>query len=43
MIEPQGSVFGFSLDRLAIGPYTSPLARITNPRGDVRRAGGAVA
>lgn len=36
VIEPQGSVFGFSLDRLAIGPYTSPLARVTNPRGDVR-------
>ncbi len=36
VIEPQGSVFGFSLDRLAIAPYTSPLARVTNPLGDVR-------
>lgn len=36
VIEPQGSVFGFSLDRLAIAPYTSSLSRVTNPRGDVR-------
>jgi putative ABC transport system permease protein len=36
VVEPQGSVFGFSLDRLAIAPFTSPLARVTNPLGDVR-------
>ncbi|MEP7382007.1 MAG: ABC transporter permease [Gemmatimonadota bacterium] len=36
LIESQGSVFGFSLDRLAIAPYTSPISRVTNPRGDVR-------
>ena len=36
VIEPQGSVFGFSLDRLAIAPHTSPLSRVTNPQGDVR-------
>jgi putative ABC transport system permease protein len=35
VIEKQGNVFGFSLDRLAIAPYRSPLSRITNPRGDV--------
>ena len=34
-IEKQGSVFGFSLDRLAIAPYRSPLSRLTNPNGDV--------
>lgn len=35
VIEKQGSVFGFSLDRLAIAPYTSPLQRTIRPRGDV--------
>ena len=35
VIERQGNVFGFSLDRLAIAPYRSPLSRLTNPRGDV--------
>jgi putative ABC transport system permease protein len=35
VIEKQGNVFGFSLDRLAIAPYRSPLSRRTNPRGDV--------
>ncbi|AHG90436.1 MacB-like periplasmic core domain protein [Gemmatirosa kalamazoonensis] len=35
VIEKQGSVFGFSLDRLAIAPYHSPLARITNPQDDI--------
>ncbi|GAB1341869.1 ABC transporter permease [Gemmatimonas sp.] len=35
VIERQGSVFGFSLDRLAIAPYTSPLLRTIRPRGDV--------
>lgn len=35
VLEEQGSIFGFSMDRLAIAPYTSPLSRFTNPRGDV--------
>jgi putative ABC transport system permease protein len=35
LLEEQGSLFGFSLDRFAIAPYTSPLSRSTNPRGDV--------
>jgi putative ABC transport system permease protein len=35
VIEPQGSVFGFSLDRMAIAPYTSPLSRTIRPRGDI--------
>ncbi len=35
VIEKQGSVFGFSLDRLAIAPYTSSISRLTNPRGDI--------
>jgi putative ABC transport system permease protein len=35
IIEKQGSVFGFSLDRLAIAPYTSPLQRALRPRGDI--------
>jgi putative ABC transport system permease protein len=35
VVEKQGSVFGFSLDRLAIAPYTSPMGRIIKPRGDV--------
>ena len=35
VIEKQGNIFGFSLDRLAIAPYRSPLSRVTNPRGDV--------
>ncbi|MBI3791612.1 MAG: ABC transporter permease, partial [Gemmatimonadetes bacterium] len=35
LIEKQGSVFGFSLDRLAIAPSTSPMMRVTNPAGDV--------
>ncbi len=34
VIEKQGSVFGFSLDRLAIAPYTSPLQRIIRPSRD---------
>ncbi len=37
VVEPQGSVFGFSMDRLAIAPYTSPLARAVRPRGDIGR------
>ncbi len=35
VIEKQGSVFGFSLDRLAIAPYSSPMGRIIRPQRDV--------
>jgi putative ABC transport system permease protein len=35
VIEKQGTIFGFSLDRLAIAPYTSPLHRTIRPRGDI--------
>jgi putative ABC transport system permease protein len=35
VIEEQGSVFGFSMDRLAIAPVTTPLTRAINPRGDI--------
>jgi len=35
VLEKQGNVFGFSLDRMVIGPYKSALSRVTNPRGDV--------
>ena len=35
VLEEQGSIFGFSMDRLAVAPFTSPLSRSTNPRGDV--------
>ncbi len=35
VIEKQGSVFGFSLDRLAIAPYTSSLGRAVRPAGDI--------
>jgi putative ABC transport system permease protein len=35
LIEKQGTIFGFSMDRLAIAPAKSPLSRETNPRGDV--------
>ncbi|HWL40871.1 MAG TPA: ABC transporter permease [Gemmatimonadaceae bacterium] len=35
VLEKQGSVFGISLDRVAIAPYNSPLHHHTNPRGDV--------
>ncbi|MBI2407777.1 MAG: ABC transporter permease [Gemmatimonadetes bacterium] len=34
LIEKQGTVFGFSMDRLAIAPWTSPLYRALRPRGD---------
>jgi putative ABC transport system permease protein len=36
-IEPQGSVFGFSMDRMVIAPYSSPLSRAIRPRGDIGR------
>ena len=35
VIEKQGSVFGFSLDRNAIAPYTSPMGRIIRPLRDL--------
>jgi putative ABC transport system permease protein len=35
VIEKQGAVFGFSLDRLAIAPYTTPLQRAIRPLGDI--------
>ncbi len=35
IIEKQGSLFGISMDRLAIAPFRSPLSRVTDPRGDV--------
>ena len=35
LLEKQGNVFGFSLDRMVIGPYKSALSRVTNPRGDI--------
>jgi putative ABC transport system permease protein len=35
VLEKQGSVFGFNLDRFFITPWTSPIRRITNPRGDI--------
>ena len=36
VVEKQGSVFGFSLDRMAIVPYTAPLNRVIQPRGDIQ-------
>ncbi len=35
VLEKQGSLFGFSLDRFAIAPYTSPIGNHINPRGDI--------
>jgi putative ABC transport system permease protein len=35
VLEKQGSVFGLSLDRVAIAPYNTPMHHFTNPRGDV--------
>lgn len=35
LMAKQGSIFGFSMDRMAIAPYTSPMSRATNPRGDI--------
>jgi putative ABC transport system permease protein len=37
VIETQGSVFGFSMDRMAIAPFSSPMARSIRPRGDIGR------
>jgi putative ABC transport system permease protein len=36
VVEKQGSVFGFSLDRLAIAPFTSPMGRSISPRGNIQ-------
>ena len=35
VIEHQGTLFGQSLDRMAIAPFNSPLHRLTNPRSDI--------
>jgi putative ABC transport system permease protein len=35
VVEHQGTLFGQSLDQLAIAPFNSPLHRLTNPRGDI--------
>jgi putative ABC transport system permease protein len=35
VLEKQGTVFGHSLDRQVIAPYTSPLIRLTAPRGNL--------
>src|SRR6476661_8645666 len=35
VIEHQGSLFGQSLDKMAIAPFGSPMHRLTNPRGDI--------
>jgi len=35
VIAHQGSLFGQSLDQMAIAPFGSPLRRVTNPRGDI--------
>lgn len=35
VLEPQGSLFNFSLDNRAIAPARSPMGRLTNPRGIV--------
>jgi putative ABC transport system permease protein len=35
VLEAQGAVFGFSLDRLMIAPWTSPIRRVTNPANDI--------
>jgi len=35
VIEHQGTLFGQSLDRMAVAPFNSPMHRVTNPRGDI--------
>ena len=35
VLAKQGSVFGFSMDRLMISPWTSPIRRVTNPQNDI--------
>ena len=36
VLEKQGIVFGFSLDRMAIVPYTTPVSRAIQPKGDLQ-------
>ena len=36
VLEKQGSVFGFSLDNQAIVPWTTPVSRAFQPRGDIQ-------
>jgi putative ABC transport system permease protein len=36
VLEKQGSVLGFSLDNQAILPYTTPVSRVIQPRGDIQ-------
>jgi putative ABC transport system permease protein len=33
VVEPQGNLFGISLDKFVVAPYTSPVKRFTNPPG----------
>jgi len=35
VMAKQGTLFGLSLDKIALAPYKSPLHRLTNPRGDI--------
>jgi putative ABC transport system permease protein len=35
VIEHQGSMFGMSMDKMVIAPFSSPMHRLTNPRGDI--------
>jgi putative ABC transport system permease protein len=35
VIEHQGSLFGMSMDKMAIAPFSSAMHRLTNPRGDI--------
>ena len=35
VMAKQGSLFGLSLDKVALAPFKSPLRRVTNPRGDI--------
>ena len=35
IIEHQGSLFGMSLDKMVIAPFSSPMHHLTNPRGDI--------
>ena len=35
IVEHQGSIFGMSLDKMVIAPFSSAMHRLTNPRGDI--------
>jgi putative ABC transport system permease protein len=35
VMAKQGTLFGLSLDKVALAPFKSPLRRVTNPRGDI--------